>query len=80
MNDDYVKRIVQFLDCHRIEDYRFERRNKHRAVAVAHHGKVATVVFPTSGSDFRGPLNAVTTLRHALGLVGSGIGAVTSLR
>ena len=72
MRDDYVKRIESFLDRHRIEDYRFERRSKHRAVVVAHHGKVATVIFPASGSDYRGPRNAVTTLRQALGLVGGG--------
>jgi hypothetical protein len=77
-SDDYVKRIERFLDCHQIEDYRFVRRRKHRAVVVAHHGKVATIIFPTSGSDIRGPLNAVTTLRHAFGLVGGG--GVTSTR
>jgi hypothetical protein len=54
-SDDYVKRIERFLDCHQIEDYRFVRRRKHRAVVVAHHGKVATIIFPTSGSDIRGP-------------------------
>ncbi len=68
--DDSVKRIERFLNRHLIDDYRFEGRRKHRAVVAAHHGKVATVVFPTSGSDIRGPRNAVTSLRHALGLVG----------
>jgi hypothetical protein len=68
--DDYTARIKAFLDRHRIEDYRFERRRKHRAVVVIHRGKVTIVIFPNSGSDWRGPHNAVSSLRHALGLVG----------
>ena len=69
-SDDYVKRIESFLDRHRIDGYRFERRRKHRAVVVAHRGKVTTVIFPLTGSDIRGPRNAVASLRRALGLVG----------
>jgi hypothetical protein len=69
-NNDYVTRIERFLDRHRIETYRFIQRAKHRAVVVAHRGRVATIIFPTSGSDWRGPRNAVTSLRRALGLVG----------
>ena len=68
-SDDYVKRIESFLDRHRIDGYRFVRRRKHRAVVVAHRGKVTTVIFPFTGSDIRGPRNAVTSLRRALGLV-----------
>jgi len=34
-SDDYVKHIERFLDRHRIDGYRFERRSKHRAVVVA---------------------------------------------
>ena len=66
MSDDYVKRIESFLDRHRIETYRFERRARHRAVVVAHLGKETTIIFPTSGSDWRGPRNAVSDLRRAL--------------
>jgi len=69
MSDDYVKRIEPFLDRHWIDDDRFERRRKHRAVVVTHRGKVTTVIFPFTGSDIRGPRNAVTSLRRALGLV-----------
>ena len=65
-----MKRIESFLDRHRIEDYRFERRSKHRAVVVTYRGKIVTVIFPLTGSDIRGPRNAVTSLRRALGLVG----------
>lgn len=70
MSDDYVQRIRSFLDRHDIANYRFVRRSKHRAVIVEHGGKVTTVVFPFSGSDWRGPRNVIATLRHALGLVG----------
>ena len=70
MSDDYVQRIRSFLDRHGIDDYRFVQRAKHGAVVVAHRGRVATIIFPTSGSDWRGPRNAVTSLRRALGLVG----------
>ncbi len=69
-NNDYVKRIERFLEQHHITAYRFEHRSKHRAVVVEHGGKVTTVVFPLSGSDWRGPANAVTSPRRALGLVG----------
>jgi hypothetical protein len=68
--DDYTTRIERFLDRHRIDDYHFIRLSKHRAVVVAHRGKVTTVIFPLTGSDIRGPRNAVTSLRRALGLVG----------
>jgi hypothetical protein len=70
VSDDYTKYITRFLDRHGIADYHFVHRAKHRAVVVAYRGKECTVIFPTSGSDWRGPANAIATLRHALGLVG----------
>jgi hypothetical protein len=70
MRDDYTKRIERFLERHGIDDYRFERRSKHRAVVVTHRGKITTVTFPNSGSGVRGARNAVTSLRRALRLVG----------
>jgi hypothetical protein len=70
MRDDCTRRIKRFLDRHRIETYRFEKRTRHRAVVVAHRGKETTIIFPASGSDWRGPRNAVASLRRALGLVG----------
>jgi hypothetical protein len=70
MRDDYVKRIKAFHDRHRIDDYRFVRRRKHRAVVVMHRGRVTTVIFPHTGSDIRGARNAITSLRRALCLVG----------
>jgi hypothetical protein len=68
--DDYTARIEAFFDRHQISNYRFERRRKHRAVVVTHLGKECTIIFPASGSDWRGPANAIASLRHALGLVG----------
>jgi hypothetical protein len=70
MSDDYVKQIESFLRHEGIADYRFVKRAKHRAVVVTRRGKVTTVIFPGTGSDVRGPRNAVTSLRRALGLIG----------
>ena len=70
MSDAYVQRIRSFLDRHDIANYRFAHRRKHRAVVVAHRGKVVTVIFPSSGSDWRGPANTVANLRRALRLNG----------
>jgi hypothetical protein len=70
VSDDYVKSIVSFLDSRGIETYRFEKRTRHRAVVVEYRGKESTVIFPTSGSDWRGPLNTIRSLRRALGLIG----------
>jgi hypothetical protein len=69
-SDDYTARIEAFLDRHQIATYRFEKRARHRAVVVEHLGKEITIIFPATGSDWRGPRNAITTLRHALGLIG----------
>jgi hypothetical protein len=55
MRDDYVKRFESFLDRRRIEDYRFERRRKHRAVVVAHCRKVTTVIFPLTAATSVAP-------------------------
>jgi hypothetical protein len=68
--DDYTTRIQRELARHGIDDFHFVRRSRHRAVVVEHGGKVTTVVFPSSGSDWRGSHNAISTLRHALGLIG----------
>jgi hypothetical protein len=70
VSDDYVQRIRSFLDRHDIANYRFVQRAKHRAVIVTHDGKTRIVIFPSSGSDWRGPRNAISTLRRALGLIG----------
>jgi len=70
VSDDYTARIKAFLDRHGIDGYHFVQKAKHRAVVVEHGGKVTTIIFPSSGSDWRGPANAVRSLRRALGLAG----------
>jgi hypothetical protein len=70
MADDCTSKIEAFLDRHRIETYRFQKRARHGAVVVDYLGNQITVIFPTSGCDWRAPRNAVSTLRHALGFVG----------
>jgi hypothetical protein len=68
--DDYVRRIQRELARHGIDDFHFVRRSRHRAVIVKRGGRVVTVIFPSSGSDIRGPANTVGNLRRALGLIG----------
>jgi len=70
MSDDYTARIEGVLRSPSDSNYRLSGRRKHRAVVVTHLGKECTIIFPASGSDWRGPANAITSLRHALGLVG----------
>ncbi|MCK1471183.1 MULTISPECIES: hypothetical protein [unclassified Bradyrhizobium] len=67
MADDYIKKIISFLNAHGIHDYHFERLAKHRSVVVAYDGRLKRVVFPSSVSDWRGPANTLANLRHALG-------------
>jgi len=69
--DDYTQAIERFLADHNISTYEFKPRRKHRALVVEFGGRTHLVIFPFSGSDWRGPAQAVTTLRHVLGLVGT---------
>jgi hypothetical protein len=68
MSDEFIERIEQFLSEHAIDNYRFEQRSKHRVVVIEYRGSTHQVFFPSTGSDRRGPLNAVSTVRHVLGL------------
>jgi len=69
--DDCTDRIERFLEQHHITAFHYERRSKHRSVVITHGGKVVTIFFPTSGSDWRGHRRVVAKMRHALGLVGT---------
>lgn len=69
--DDYVKKIERFLGQHDIKTFHFEKRSKHRAVVVEHHGRKAIVIFPVSSCYWDGPRETIRDLRHALGLVGT---------
>jgi hypothetical protein len=70
--DDYTDRIERFRALHNIKTYCFEHRGRHRRAVITHSGREITYIFPFSGSDRRGPHNAVSSLRHVLGLVGKG--------
>jgi hypothetical protein len=64
--DDYTKRLESLLSRYGVEDYRFERRRKHRALVVMHQGRTSTIIFPVSPSDRRGLWNTMASLRRAL--------------
>ena len=68
MVDEYIERITSFLNSHGIATFRFEHLAKHRAVVIPYKGRSNRVVFPLTGSDWRGPANTVSTIRHVLGL------------
>lgn len=68
MADEYIQRITSFLTSHDITTFRFENLAKHRAVIIPYQGRLNRVVFPTTGGDWRGPANTVSTIRHVLGL------------
>jgi hypothetical protein len=68
MADEYIQRITSFLGSHGISSFNFEHLAKHRAVVIPYQGRLNRVVFPTTGGDWRGPANTVSTIRHVLGL------------
>lgn len=68
MADEYLQMATRFLARHGIDAFWIESLSKHRRVVVEHGGKQYRVVIPTSGSDWRGPLNMVGNLRRLLNL------------
>jgi len=68
MADDYVAKAGRYLERYGINSYRVERRTKHRAFKIEHDGVLHTVIFPSTGSDRRGPANMVRDLRRVLNL------------
>jgi hypothetical protein len=68
MTDDYVERITKFLTSHGINAFHFEHLAKHRVVIIPHMGRTNRIVFPATGSDWRGSANTVSDIRHVLGL------------
>ena len=67
MSDDYINKITFLLRSRGIDEYRFERLTRSRAVVIPDNGRVCRVVFPLGGADWRGPANLIANLRHALG-------------
>jgi hypothetical protein len=68
MADEYIERITSFLNAHGITNFHFENLAKHPSVVIPYNGRLNRVVFPRTGSDWRGPANTVSTIRHVLGL------------
>ncbi len=67
MSDDYINKITFLLRSRGIDEYRFERLTRSRAVVIPDNGRVCRLVFPLGGADWRGPANLIANLRHALG-------------
>lgn len=67
MADDYIDRITRFLKEHDIDRFEFIKLAKHRAVLIQHGGQSHRIVFPATGSDWRGPANAISDIRHTIG-------------
>ena len=68
MSNEYIDRITRFLKQHDIDRFEFVQLTKHRAVLIQHGGKSHRVVFAATGSDWRGPENTISDIRHTLGL------------
>lgn len=68
MSDEYIERITSYLHSRGITTFHFEHLAKHSAVIIPYNGRLNRVVFPRTGSDWRGPANTVSTIRHVLGL------------
>lgn len=69
MQDAVVEKIEAFLKHIGCSTYRIEPRGKHRQLVVNHEGRRGVVTIPSTGSDWRGPRNAIRDLRHELGLI-----------
>jgi hypothetical protein len=68
-SDHYVTMIRRVLAHHEIRTYKFGRSRKHRVVRVTSgDGKIVSITFPSTGSDWRGSRNAAATLRRSLQL------------
>lgn len=70
MRDEFRKPIAWFLQCHGINEYCFNLRRKHDSVEFLLNGRPFTFFFPCSGSDWRGPANAIAQLKRLTGLTG----------
>jgi hypothetical protein len=68
--DDYEGKIRQFLEENEIETFKFGKTHRHRDLVVELGGKSARIVFPSTGSDFRGPMNTLRDLRGELRNIG----------
>ncbi|MDB5453772.1 MAG: hypothetical protein JWO33_2350 [Caulobacteraceae bacterium] len=68
-NDPFAQCFIQFLEAHGIHDYSFGRGTKHPYLLVNHGGVTYLHAYPGSTGDHRATLNAVSDLKHRLGLI-----------
>lgn len=68
MYKDLKRRIERLFEEHGDVEYRFERTDHHLRLVARRGSQVSVSILPVSGSDWRGPKNALATLRRDLGL------------
>ena len=69
MANEYAEAISSYLTAKSITNFHFDYgRGKHPAVVIQHNNRSYRIVFPLTGSDWRGPANTISTIRHVLGL------------
>jgi len=65
--DDYVRAIERILDRFGISEFDYEFTNgDHRRVVIRHRGQQRFIVFPLTGSDWRGPLNTAARVKRVV--------------
>ncbi len=64
--DQYIERIGRFLASRNITQWHIETNRKHRTLVVVHHGRTIRLSIAMTGSDHRGPRNAIADLKRAL--------------
>lgn len=68
-NDPFAPHFIKLLEAHGIRDYTFVRGAKHPRLVINHDGVTRIYAYPgTTGDRRRAPLNAVSDLKHLLGL------------
>lgn len=68
MDKDLKRRIERLFQEHGDVEYRFERTDHHVRVVARRGSLLSVCIVPTSGSDWRGPRNALAKLRRDLDL------------
>lgn len=68
MPEDYATLLLPELATHSATDVRVERDHKHPQIGFVHAGRKLIYVIPSTPSDRRGALNALSDLRNLLGV------------
>jgi hypothetical protein len=66
MGDEYLANLRRELAAQGIANFIFVRRRRHRQLIIARKGRNVAITFAATGSDGRGPRNAVAALRRQL--------------